>query len=67
MRTGINDLRWLSWLSQNANHDIHFAILHHELEQIIALDFSKKTIFNKEINAIIEKIKKLAQTMPLDR
>ncbi|WP_133502118.1 hypothetical protein [Marinomonas balearica] len=67
MRSGINDLKWLFWLSQNANNDIHFAILKHQLEQAISLEYSKKSISNKDINLLISKIKKLAQSLPIER
>ncbi len=38
LRQGVNDYRWLDWLSQNAQHNIEFAILEQDIKRQIDLD-----------------------------
>ncbi len=62
LRTGVNDFRWLQWLSQNAKRHIDFAIL----QQKIQLSLTKKelkTNKNNRLNKINLEIKQLAQRL----
>lgn len=66
IRQGINDLRWLNWLMQNANQDIDSAILLQQIKGQISLDWSrnteKETIKNNQLAInTIKQIKQLAQ------
>lgn len=66
IRQGINDLRWLEWLMQNANQDIDSAILLQQIRQQISLDWSRNTekesIKNNQLtHNLISQIKQLAQ------
>jgi len=66
IRQGINDLRWLEWLMQNANHNIDSAILLQQINHEISLDWSsnakKESIKNNQLaNNLITRIKQLAR------
>ncbi len=66
IRQGINDLRWLEWLMQNANQDIDSAILLQQIRHQISLDWSRNTdkesIKNNQLtHNLISQIKQLAQ------
>ncbi|MBB1487339.1 hypothetical protein [Oceanospirillum sediminis] len=61
IRQGVNDLRWLNWLMQNANQNLSFAMLQHELQKQIDSDWEKNTLNNKVLDRFIDQIKRLAQ------
>ncbi|MBJ7538253.1 hypothetical protein [Marinomonas transparens] len=65
LRTGINDLRWLTWLSQNAKKHIDFAILEQEIAQSISMSYKNNPFKNNDLNINIAKIKRLAQRLQL--
>ncbi|WP_191600475.1 hypothetical protein [Marinomonas algicola] len=66
LRAGINDFRWLSWLSQNAKNHIDFAILQQEIRHKISLNYLNNNFKNKELNRNIKSIKQLAQSLQLN-
>lgn len=63
LRIGINDLRWLNWLTQNAKQHFNAAILEHQIKTFVHSDWIKNTFNNKALDRYIRQIKILAQEL----
>ncbi|OPX55589.1 hypothetical protein BTE48_08210 [Oceanospirillum multiglobuliferum] len=58
---GIEDLRWLTWLEQQAQQNLDAALLQQQIQQQISLNWSQNTMTNQQLDQLTQQIKHLWQ------